>query len=139
MWVLHEGRITDFPGGFDKWETASAERAHAASVASAEEEALRRVHERQQTRRTEEARKLEDTARRSARQALESAEDRVTECEAKVAAIRAQLEDPALYTSNEGSARAQGLGKDLEAGRVELEQALREWEVASEKQDVRSP
>jgi ATP-binding cassette subfamily F protein 3 len=132
MWVLHGGRITDFPGGFDEWETASAERAHAASVAAAEEEALRRVHERQHTRRTEETRKREDTARRAARRALESAEARVSDCEAKVAAIRAQLEDPALYATNEGAARAQALGKELDAARIELEDALREWELASE-------
>jgi ATP-binding cassette subfamily F protein 3 len=138
MWVLHERRITDFPGGFDEWETASAERAHAASVAAAEEEALRRVHERQHTRRTEDARKREDTARRSARRALEAAEARVTGCEARVAAIRAQLEDPALYATSEGASRAQGLGKELEAARVELEQALRAWEVASEEKDLSS-
>ena len=53
VWVLHEGRITDFPGSFEEWETASAERAHAAAVAAAEEEALRRVHERKQTRRAD--------------------------------------------------------------------------------------
>ena len=55
VWVLHEGRITDFPGSFEEWETASAERAHAAAVAASEEEALRRVQERKQTRRSEEA------------------------------------------------------------------------------------
>jgi ATP-binding cassette, subfamily F, member 3 len=136
MWVLHEGRITDFPGGFDQWETASAERAHAASVAAAEEEALRRVHERQHTRRTADARKREDTARRSARRTLEAAEARVSDCEARIAAIRTQLEDPALYATSEGSARAQSLGRDLEAARIELEQGLRDWEAASEQKDL---
>jgi hypothetical protein len=136
MWVLHEGRITDFAGGFADWETASAERAHAASVAAAEEEALRRVHERQHTRRAEETRKREDTARRSARRALEAAEERVTVCEERVAAIRAQLEDPALYATNEGAARSQVLGKELDAARTELEQALKKWESASEERDL---
>ncbi|HJU65384.1 MAG TPA: ABC-F family ATP-binding cassette domain-containing protein [Gemmatimonadaceae bacterium] len=50
VWVLHEGRITDFAGSFAEWEAVSAERAHAAAVAAAEEEELRRVHERQKTR-----------------------------------------------------------------------------------------
>jgi len=138
VWVLHGTRITDFPGGFDEWEVVSAERAHAAAVLAAEEEALRRVHERQHTRRTEETRKREDTARRLARRALEGAEARVTECEARVAAIRAQLEDPALYATSEGAAYAQGLGKELEAARVELEQALTEWAAASEEKDLSS-
>ena len=96
------------------------------------------MHERQQTRRTEEARKREDSVRRSARQALEAAETRVTECEAKVAVIRAQLEDPALYATSEGGVRAQALGKELEFARIELEQALREWEVASEEKNLAS-
>jgi len=138
VWVLHGTRITDFPGGFDEWEVVSAERAHAAAVLAAEEEALRRVHERQHTRRTEETRKREDTARRLARRALEGAEARVTECEARVAAIRAQLEDPALYATSVGAAYAQGLGKELEAARVELEQALTEWAAASEQKDLSS-
>jgi len=37
VWVLHNERITDFPGGFEEWETVSAERAHAARVAAREE------------------------------------------------------------------------------------------------------
>jgi ATP-binding cassette, subfamily F, member 3 len=132
VWVLHEGRISDFPGGFAEWETVSTERAHAAAVASAEEEALRRVHERKQTRRVEDGRKQEQSARRNARQAVEKAEARVTKGESRVAAIRAQLEDPALYGTPEGTARARTLGAELETARSELEAALREWEAASE-------
>ncbi|HEY3013199.1 MAG TPA: ABC-F family ATP-binding cassette domain-containing protein [Gemmatimonadales bacterium] len=132
VWVLHQGRITDFPGGFDEWETASAERAHAATVAAAEEEALRRVHERQQTRRTEAVRKRQQSAKRSAQRALEDAEARVSACEARVAAIRNQLEDPTLYATPAGSLKAHALGGELEEARGELEQALDEWERATE-------
>src|SRR6266511_1346666 len=56
VWVLHEGRITDFPGSFEEWEVTSQERAHAARVAAAEAESLRRVKERKQTRRPEDDR-----------------------------------------------------------------------------------
>src|SRR3954468_17434374 len=83
-WVLHEGRITDFPGGFEEWETVSAERAHAAAVAATEEEALRRVHERKQTRRSEQAPKQEQSARREAQRTLAQAETAVSEWEARV-------------------------------------------------------
>jgi ATP-binding cassette, subfamily F, member 3 len=131
VWVLHQGRITDFPGGFDEWETVSAERLHAAAVAASEEEALRRVHERKQTRRTEDGRKKTQAARRAAQRAVEEAETRVTNCEARVAALRAQLEDPALYSTAAGSARAQELGIDLETARSELDQALKAWETAT--------
>jgi ATP-binding cassette, subfamily F, member 3 len=131
VWVLHQGRITDFPSGFDEWETVSAERLHAAAVAASEEEALRRVHERKQTRRTEDGRKKTQAARRAAQRAVEEAETRVTECEARVAALRAQLEDPALYSTAAGSARAQELGIELETARSELDQALKVWETAT--------
>jgi ATP-binding cassette subfamily F protein 3 len=131
VWVLHEGHITDFPGGFDEWETVSSERAHAASVAAAEDEALRRVHERKQTRRTDDGRKTTQKARRTAQRAVEEAEARVTTCEAQVAGLRAQLEDPALYSTPAGSIQAQKLGVELEAARVELERALQLWEQAN--------
>jgi ATP-binding cassette, subfamily F, member 3 len=134
MWVLHQSRITDFPGGFDEWETASAERAHAAAVAAAEEEALRRVHERKQTRGRENVRKQNQSALRSTQRALEEAEARVTSCEARVAALRAQLEDPTLYSTPAGSTQAHKLGIDLEAARKELDRALQQWEAASTTQ-----
>jgi ATP-binding cassette subfamily F protein 3 len=130
VWVLHHGRITDFPGGFEEWETASAERAHAASVAASEEEALRRVHERQQTRRSE-GKKKAQPSRRAAERAVEEAEARVTASEARVAAIRAQLEDPALYATASGATQAHTLGLALEIARGELERALQEWERTS--------
>jgi ATP-binding cassette subfamily F protein 3 len=131
VWVLHEGRITDFPGSFDEWETASAERAHAASVAAAEEESLRRVHERKQTRRSDGGRKQQQSARRSAERVLAEAESRVAECEARVATSRAQLEDPGLYLTPEGASRATAIGRQLEEARGELDRAFARWEAAS--------
>jgi ATP-binding cassette, subfamily F, member 3 len=131
IWVLHAGHITDFPGTFEEWEAVSAERAHAATVAAAEEEALRRVHERKQTRRSDESRKREQTTQRAARKALDAAEARVTECESRVQEIRRRLEDPALYATQEGAAEAGALGKELEVARAELDRALEQWEVAS--------
>jgi ATP-binding cassette subfamily F protein 3 len=131
VWVMHEGRITDFPGNFEEWEAASAERAHSARVAATEEEALRRVHERQQTRRGDGGKKQQLAARRTAERRLTDAETRVTDCEARVVAIRARLEDPALYATPEGSAQARTLGSDLETARAELDKALAQWEAAS--------
>jgi ATP-binding cassette subfamily F protein 3 len=130
VWVLHEARITDFPGGFDEWETASAERAHAASVAAAEEESLRRVHERKQTRRAESGRKPQ-SARRTAERTLAEAESAVTEWEGRVATLRGRLEDPALYATTEGGVQAHAIGGELEVARKELERAFAEWEAAT--------
>jgi Uup-like ABC transporter family protein len=66
---------------------------------------------------------------------VEEAEGRVTTCEARVEALRAELEDPALYSTPTGSANAQKLGIELEAARTELDRALKEWETASAARD----
>jgi ATP-binding cassette, subfamily F, member 3 len=131
VWVLHDRQITDFPGNYEEWETASAERAHSAQVTAAEEEALRRVHERKQTRRSDEGRKRQNSARRTAERKLADAEAAVTEWESRVAGIQARLEDPALYTTEEGATQARILGQELETAREQLEGAFGQWELAT--------
>jgi ATP-binding cassette, subfamily F, member 3 len=131
VWVLHHGRITDFPGSFAEWEAASTERAHAAAVAAAEEEALRRVRERKQTRRPDDDRRRQQNSRRSAERAVAEAEAQVADCESRVATLRAELEDPALYLTSEGGARAATLGAELESARSELELAFAAWAAAT--------
>ncbi len=130
-WVLHGTRITDFDGGFDEWEAVSAERQHAAAVAAAEEESLRKVRERKATRRPEDERRRQHSERRSAERAVADAERRVGEREQRVEALRARLEDPSLYLTSDAAAKAQRLGEELEVARGELESALAEWEVAT--------
>ncbi len=131
VWVLHEGRITDYPGTFVEWEEASRERSHAAEVAQAEEEAARRVEERKRTRRRDERAREEQATLREARTALAAAESRVADAEAKVSTIRRALEDPALYATSEGGRRALALGKELEEARTEFDGAYRAWELAA--------
>jgi ATP-binding cassette subfamily F protein 3 len=131
VWVLHRERITDFDGGFGEWEVASAEREHAASVAAAEEVASRRVRERKATRRPDDDRRRQHSARRSAERAVAEAEQRVAERERTVADLRAQLEDPAMYLVAEGAERARRLGAELESARIELETAFADWEAAT--------
>jgi ATP-binding cassette, subfamily F, member 3 len=131
VWILHEGRITDYPGSFGEWETASRERAHAAAVAASEAEALRRVKERKQTRRPEDERQRKQTARRAAERAVADAEAAVGEWEARVAALRAELEDPHLYLTADGGRRAVELGRDMEIARGRLDAAFARWEAAT--------
>ena len=56
-------------------------------------------------------------------------------CEERVAAIRARLEDPALYTTKDGVLEAQQLGRELEIARAELDSAYKEWEGADSPQN----
>jgi ATP-binding cassette subfamily F protein 3 len=130
-WVLHGTRITDFDGGFDEWEVASAEREHAAEVAAAEEESLRKVRERKAVRRPEDERRRRLSERRSAERAVSEAERRVAERERRVEELRARLEDPALYLAPDAAAHAHRLGAELETARAELEAAFAEWEAAT--------
>ncbi len=132
LWVLHERRITDFPGGFDEWEVASAERAHAAAVSAAEEEALRRVHEKQKTKRREDDRDQRRSVQRDARQKAEKAERRVGELETRIGELTAILGDPRLYTTEDGKKRALKAGSELDQLKRKLDTALDEWARATE-------
>jgi ATP-binding cassette subfamily F protein 3 len=133
VWVLHEHRITVFDGSFGEWEVASEERAHAADVQAAEEEAVRRVRERQKTQRKEDgtSRGGRD-ALRQARQAVERAESQVNILEARVAELSAELADPALYTTPNGGKRAAALGVQLDDAKRALDRALEGWTTATE-------
>ena len=136
VWVLHDLHVTEFAGGFAEWEVVSAERAHAASVRAAEEEALRRVHERQKVARSGAREKAAGTDRRRHLKAAEAElarlEIRVAELEGRVSSLTSALEDPALYTRPDGVAEAKRLGIDLEAARRELDSVLNAWSVASD-------
>ena len=135
IWVIHEKRITDFDGGFAEWEVAAKERAHAATVKAAESESRHRVHERQIVERPHRPDRDRRTSARKARERLTTAEGRVTELEGAIDAMTTVLDDPALYTTAEGTSRAAGIGKKLEEAKSALEAAFAEWEIASSQVD----
>jgi ATP-binding cassette subfamily F protein 3 len=146
VWVLHERHITEFDGSFAEWEVASEERAHAAAVRASEEEALRRVKEREKVQRagasnakgggaapsnTDAAREAR-RRQREAEQALAKAEQEVARLEAQVAELTHALDDPELYVTPAGVERATKLGVELEKGRAQLDAALARWATATE-------
>src|SRR3954471_4284961 len=109
VWVIHNRRITDFDGGFAEWEVAAKERAHAATVRAAESESRHRVHERQAVERPHRPDRDRRTASRKARERLAAAEARVAELEKAVDEMTGVLDDPALYTTPDGTSRAAGI------------------------------
>jgi ATP-binding cassette subfamily F protein 3 len=154
VWVLHDSHVTVFDGPFDEWETASAEREHAASVHAAEEESLRRVKERE---RVERARRQADSERsaaadkasaaspnkrdgdrdnrktaRDARRRVEESEKRIAVLEARVVELTTALDDPALYGTPSGVQRAAEMGRAMDVAKRELDGALEEWTSATE-------
>ena len=141
LWVLHQRRITEFDGGFAEWEVVSAERARVAEIRAAEEERLRRVHEKQKLERTRRAeqsaqpKRTRDLARelRRAQRTLEEVEEEIAALEAEVSKLGTALEDPALYTGGDGSTEAARLGSTLEQAKDSLDRALERWSAASEE------
>jgi ATP-binding cassette subfamily F protein 3 len=127
VWVLHDRMITEFDGTFGEWEAISAERAHAAAVRAAEEEALRRVRERKRTRPPDPRATDARADLRRARQRLEEAETRVEALERQIAGVSAELEDPGLYTRSDGRVRAEKLGRELDILRASLDAAITDW------------
>jgi ATP-binding cassette, subfamily F, member 3 len=156
VWVLHERHVTVFDGPFEEWEVASKEREHAAAVHAAEEEALRRVKERERMERAKRQSERDADARADARSAaaapakgrdadrdhrksardaqkrVEQSERRVAELEAKVTELTTALDDPALYNSPDGVKRASEMGKALDRAKAALDSALEEWTAATE-------
>ena len=127
VWVLHNRHVTDFGGSFEEWEEQSRERSHAAGVAAAEEESLRRVHEKQATRKKKAASDQTKTGEREKRRAAESAERDVEKLEEKVREITTQLADPELYVSASGIERSAALGKELDRVKSRLDRAIELW------------
>lgn len=136
VWVLHGRRITDFPGGFAEWEAVSAEREHAAAVAASEEEALRRVHEKQKTRRGESDKESRRALKRAAEKRIEEAEREVGYLETRIGEITVLLADPDLYTTSDGKNRALAGGAELDSLRRKLDAALDEWTRATEEAEA---
>lgn len=140
VWVLRDGRITDYPGSFEEWEAASREREAVAERAAGEARAREREREREREkrRRREDGRHDARAALRRARRAMEEAEAAVARIEARIAEIQATLDDPDLYATIEGARRAKELARELEDARVALDDALETWARATENVEALS-
>jgi ATP-binding cassette subfamily F protein 3 len=128
-WALRDGRIADFPGGFEEWEIAEAERARVAKHDAARAADARR--EREAGRRAAPRPASSASEQRRLRRAAEAAEAAVHEEEARVAELEQALADPALYTEAEGPRRAAALATELEIARTALDEAFTRWADAS--------
>lgn len=135
VWLLHDLRITDFDGTFAEWEVVSNERAHAAAVNASEEESLRRMHEKQKTKRREDEKDRNRVSSRSAKQRAATAEKTVEELEGRISVLTGVLADPELYTTADGKKKAMHGGKELEQLKKKLDAALDEWTNATEEAD----
>ena len=127
VWVLHARRITDFAGSFAEWESVSAERAHAAAVAAAEEQAVRRVREKQKVRARDDTTQRTRSTARDEKRAVEELEAEIITLERRIEELTATLGDPALYTRAGGQEEAHRMGAELEAIRERLDRTMADW------------
>jgi ATP-binding cassette subfamily F protein 3 len=136
LWVLHERHVTDFDGNFADWEVVSSERNHAAAVRASEDEALRRVQEKKKTPRRESSGKDTRNALRTAERRVTELETQIQTLESRIETLTTELEDPELYTKPNGVTRAKTLGVDLERLKPQLDRVLDEWAKATEAVDA---
>ncbi|MBW7932633.1 MAG: ABC-F family ATP-binding cassette domain-containing protein [Gemmatimonadaceae bacterium] len=131
VWAFDGVRVEDFAGTFVEWEERQRTRAAAAAAESARAAAARREAEKRQAQRGAESQTRDQTARRERRRAEEearAAEREVATREQAVEALRAELQDPALYDGSAGAARrAAELNRTLKDAEAALDGAMHRW------------
>jgi ATP-binding cassette subfamily F protein 3 len=137
-WVLSDGRIIDFPGGFAEWEMAEADRERRETEKRNEDRADRRDRDRgrDDSRRSIDERRAAQSRARTAQRALETAETEAHAAERRVADLKSRLEDPTLYSRPDAAAEAAELGRAVADAASALEAALERWARAAEASEA---
>jgi ATP-binding cassette subfamily F protein 3 len=130
VWELRDGQLNVFDGPFDEWEERRDDAtAQAEALAADQAAADREKNRRKATARSAVVQK--DTLSTKERQRLvDKAERRVEALESATQQLSEQLEDPSLYGTPDGVARAHELSRLLELQRAELARAVEEWDAA---------
>jgi ATP-binding cassette subfamily F protein 3 len=132
LWVLRDGSIADYPGGFADWEAAERERA----TAVAPPPAASKARASRPDRRREDDRRRRGADRRTAELAVAEAESAVGRWESRLAELQAVLEDPALYAAGDAGPRAAALGREMAEARAELDRAFERWASAARQAEA---
>ncbi len=130
VWELRDGHLDVFDGPFEEWEERRADATVRAEELAAEKATLEREKNRRKAT-TRDANVQRAALSAKERQRLvDRAERRVEELESETQRLTSALEDPSLYETPDGVAKAHALSKSLETQRVELARAVEEWETA---------
>jgi ATP-binding cassette subfamily F protein 3 len=149
VWALEDQQIEVFDGSFAEWEEREGDRRAQRAQRHAEAEQRRRAREKADAERkaAEEAarakassggaggRTAERDARRQQRELEKRAQDAerlAHDLETRVAVLTQALEDPTMYDTVEGAAKAAELGRELDAAQRRLDAAMAEWASATE-------
>jgi len=162
VWELKDQQLVPFAGSFVEWEAVRAENklkadrdARALTAAASEKASAARAASQKSQKanaakaspaaapsgakggKTDTKKPGNDPdvrkALRQAEKAQADAELRVNTIEARITELATILEDATLYDTPEGVARGQQMGKELDAARDRLDEAMHEWGVAAER------
>jgi len=162
VWELKDQQLVPFAGSFVEWEAVRAENklkadrdARALTAAASEKASAARAASQKSQKanaakaspaaapsgakggKTDTKKPGNDPdvrkALRQAEKAQADAELRVNTIEARITELATILEDATLYDTPEGVARGQLMGKELDAARDRLDEAMHEWGVAAER------
>ncbi len=135
VWAFDGVRVEDFGGTFVEWEQRQKARAADASAEAARSSAARREAAKKLAQRSAGTQDKEQAARREKRRAAAAAgaaEREVNACEERVEALRAELQDPALYDGSAAAARrAADLTRALKDAEAALDGAMHRWVEAT--------
>ncbi len=132
VWAFDGVRVEDFGGTFVEWEQRQKARSAEASAEAARAAIARREAEKKQAQRSAQSQEKGHAARRDQRKAVQQAERAVADAEARVEAVRADLQDPALYDgSAAGARRAAELTRTLKGAEAALDGAMHRWVEAT--------
>jgi ATP-binding cassette, subfamily F, member 3 len=130
VWELRDGKISVFDGEFEEWEELRDRKEADAAALEATAVAVKRTKERADARKRAEADTKTRGSARDVRRAVDRAEARVNELDAKVTKLSAELADPAIYTRRNGHAHAEAVSRALKETRTQLVEAMHTWEQA---------
>ena len=139
VWELRDGRISVFDGEFGEWEELRDQKEADAAAREASAVAAKRTQERADARKRAEAETRTRGSARDVRRAVDRAEGRVNELEAKIAKLSAALADSAIYTRPDGRAHAEAVSRELKEAKSQLTEAMRTWEEAMAAAEALAP
>ena len=116
-----------------EWEQAKKVAALERRAADALASDARRDQERTRAKKNAASQGQDHAVRRSARKAAEAASQRVQELERRVAGLRDELANPALYDGTAANAKRAGtLDKQLTDAQRQLDTAVAKWAEAED-------
>jgi ATP-binding cassette, subfamily F, member 3 len=133
VWSLENSRITDYNGDFEEWEELHAQQRATRDRAAQEAKAAQIERERAAERRRKDSGQSNRAEQKAREKEAKRAEEEVHRLESLSASLKAELENPALYTTADGARRAADIQRKLTHTENQLLLEIEKWEQAIEE------